>query len=128
MKSIRVVHRWLAALLAAAVAVQFLLAGAGAFGATSFHPHTTLGWTIAAGSLLVLLAALLGRKEIRASGILFATVAVQVALGVLGTSSSAWFGALHGLNALAVAVAAATTARRTAQRAPVAQPSNATAS
>jgi hypothetical protein len=115
-KGIHVLHRWLAALVAAAVAVQLLLAGAGAFGATSFHPHTGLGWAIAAVSLLVLLAALLGRSEARASGVLFAVVAVQVALGVLGTQSSAWFGAVHGFNALVVAGAAATLARRTAQR------------
>jgi hypothetical protein len=116
MRSVHAIHRWLAAVVAAAVAVQFLLAGAGAFGATSFQPHTAIGWAVAAVSLLVLLAALVGRSETRASGVLFAAVAAQVALGVLGSQSSAWFGAVHGLNALVVAGAAATLARRTAQR------------
>lgn len=128
MKMIHALHCWLAAAVAVAVAVQFLLAGAGASHATSFHAHTALGWTIAAASLLVLLAALLGHSEVRASGILVAAVAAQVALGVLGTHSSAWFGALHGLNALVVVGAAAAVARRTAQRSRAVQPSNATAS
>jgi ABC-type multidrug transport system permease subunit len=127
LKPIRVAHRWLAALVAAAIGVQFLLAGAGAFHATSFDPHTGLGWMIAAASLLVLLAALLGRSELTASGLLFAAVAVQVALGVLGAQSSPWFGALHGLNALVAMGAAANLARRTAGRVPATQAHRSTA-
>lgn len=114
MKTIHVVHRGLALVIVAAVAVQFLLAGAGAFGATSFKAHTALGWTTAFLSLLALIAAAVGRRELRASGLLFAAVAVQVALGVLGENSSAWFGTVHGLNALVVTGAAVNLARRTA--------------
>lgn len=114
MSAVHVAHRWLARLIVAAIAVQFLLAGAGAFGATSFRPHTGLGWAIAAVSLLIFLAATAGRRELRASAILLAAVALQLALGLLGEHSSAWFGALHGLNALAVLGAAVNLARRTA--------------
>jgi hypothetical protein len=45
--------------------------------------------------------------------VLVAAVAVQVALGVLGENTSAWFGAVHGLNALIVAGAGVNLARRT---------------
>ena len=113
MNRVHAVHRWLAALTLAAVAVQFLLAGAGAFGAASFKAHTALGWATAALSLIVLAVAALGRRELRASVLLFAAIVVQVALGVLGENSSAWFGAVHGLNALVVAAAAFNLARRT---------------
>jgi hypothetical protein len=113
MNATRVVQRWLAAGVLLAVAVQFALAGAGAFGATSFKPHTGLGWAIAAASLLVLLIAMPARNHLRASALLFVAVAVQVALGVLGENSSAWFGALHGLNALIVAAAAINLVRAT---------------
>jgi hypothetical protein len=111
---LRSLHRGLAALVAVAVAAQFLLAGAGAFHATSFRPHTTVGWAIGLASLLILVIALAGRSERRASAALFAVVAAQIGLAVLGTHSSAWFGAIHGLNAVAVMAAAGYLARRTA--------------
>lgn len=38
MRRIRTAQRWLAVVILAAVAAQFLLAGAGAFHATSFKP------------------------------------------------------------------------------------------
>lgn len=113
MRTVHILQRWLAALLVAAVAAQFLLAGAGAFGASSFKPHTGLGWAIAVVSVILLLVALAGRRHIRASAILFAIVVVQVVLGVLGENASAWFGAVHGLNALLVMGAAVNLARRT---------------
>jgi heme A synthase len=76
--------------------------------------HTSLGWITAFLSLLALITAAFGGRELRASGLLFAAVAVQVLLGVLGENSSAWFGAVHGLNALVVMGAAVNLARRTA--------------
>ena len=114
MKRTHTAQRRLAALLVAAIAGQFVLAGAGAFGATSFKPHTSLGWAIAAISLILLVVALGGRRAQRASTILFAAVVLQAVLGVLGENASAWFGAVHALNALAVVGAAANLARRTA--------------
>jgi Family of unknown function (DUF6220) len=114
MKPIQTAQRWLAGLLIASIAGQFLLAGAGAFGATSFKPHTSLGWAIAAMSLILLVIALLTRRARRASAFLFTAVVLQVVLGVLGENASAWFGALHALNALAVLGAAFNLARGTA--------------
>jgi hypothetical protein len=93
MAPIQEFQRWLPRLILAAVAAQFVLAGAGAFGATSFKPHTAIDW--ATGALLL------------------AVVGVQVAVGVLGDIASAWFGAVHGLDALIVAGAAVNLARRT---------------
>ena len=43
---------------------------------------------------------------------------IQIALGMLGEQTSAWFGALHWLNALVVTAAAAHLAHRTAARPP----------
>lgn len=114
MKPIHTVQRWLAGLLVGALAAQFLLAGAGAFHATSFKAHTGLGWAIAGVSLILLVVAQGARRQQRASAILFATVVPQVVLGLLGTKASAWFGALHALNALAVVGAAVNLARQTA--------------
>lgn len=110
----RALQRWLAALIVAAVAVQFLLAGAGAFGAISFGAHTATGWSIAALSVLAMLVAGASRSHVRASAMLLGAVVVQVVLGVLGTQTSAWFGAVHGLNALVVVGAAVNLARTTA--------------
>ncbi|MGH2908143.1 MAG: hypothetical protein ACRDK8_02455 [Solirubrobacteraceae bacterium] len=114
MQILRQLQRWLAALIAAAVAVQFLLAGAGAFGAISFSAHTATGWTIAALSVLAMIVAAAARSHLRATALLLGAVVVQAALGVLGTQTAAWFGALHGLNAVVVLAAAAHLARTTA--------------
>jgi hypothetical protein len=105
-------QRVLATLVAAGVAVQFFLAGAGAFGATSFAPHRALGWTLLLLAGIVFIVSLPARRLIGHSGVLFMVVALQAALGVLGADTEAWFGALHGLNALAVMAASATLARR----------------
>lgn len=113
MTLVRGLQRWLVRLILAAVAAQFVLAGAGAFGATSFKPHTAIGWVTAALCLIAVAVAALGRRELSASALLFAVVAVQVALGVLGEKTSAWFGAVHGVNALIVGGAAVNLARRT---------------
>jgi hypothetical protein len=82
-------HRWLARLILAAAAAQFVLAGAGAFGATSFKPHTATGWVTAILCLIAVALAALGRREPSASALLFAVVAVRVSLGVLGEKTSA---------------------------------------
>lgn len=108
----RTAHRQLARLIAAAVLVQFFLAGAGAFGATSFGPHKALGWLLLILAAAEMLLALLGRTLVRHSGVLLFVTAVQVLLGVLGSDTSAWFGAVHALNALGVMAAAGTLARR----------------
>jgi hypothetical protein len=108
----RTAHRRLARVIAAAIVLQFFLAGAGAFGATSFAPHRALGWLLLLLAAAELLLALLGRSLVRHTGVLFLLVVVQVLLGVLGSDASAWFGALHAVNALGVMAAAGTLARR----------------
>ena len=108
----RSTQRVLAALIAAGVAVQFLLAGAGAFGATSFAPHRALGWTLLLLTVVAFVNALAAMRLVRHSGALALLVGLQAVLGVLGADTQAWFGALHGLNATAVLAAAGTLARR----------------
>jgi hypothetical protein len=110
----RPLQRLLALLIVAAVAAQFFLAAAGAFGAISYSAHETVGYTLAAAALVAVLVALVGRRQRLASLLLVVALAVQVALGSLGTSSSSWFGAFHGLNALLVMATAGNLARRAA--------------
>jgi hypothetical protein len=109
----RTAHRQLARLIGAAIVVQFFLAGAGAFGATSFAPHESLGWLLLILVAVEMLLALLGRTLIRHTAALLLATVAQVILGVLGAETSAWFGAVHAVNALAVLAAAGTLARRT---------------
>jgi hypothetical protein len=112
----RPLQRLLALLIVAVVAAQFFLAAAGAFGATSYSAHETVGYTLAAAALVAVLVALLARRYLLPSLLLLVALAFQVALGSLGTSSSSWFGAFHGLNALVVMATAGNLARRTAAR------------
>ena len=107
----RATHRVLASVLAAGVAVQVFLAGAGAFGATGYGPHRALGWALLIVALVELLVAVAAARLIRHTTALVLVVGLQVALGVLGTETQAWFGAFHALNALAVMAAAGTLAR-----------------
>jgi hypothetical protein len=113
--SMNAVQRLLAVLVVAGVAIQFFLAGAGAFGATSYSPHKAVGYALTATALIALLVALLTRRLLLPSLLLVGALVVQVALGSLGTSSSNWFGAFHGLNALVVMGTAVNLARRTAR-------------
>jgi hypothetical protein len=108
----RTAHRRLARLIGAVIVVQFFLAGAGAFGATSFAPHRAVGWLLLVLAAVELLLALLGRTLVRHTGILLLVTVVQVILGVLGSDTSPWFGAVHAVNALGVMAAAGTLARR----------------
>jgi Family of unknown function (DUF6220) len=112
----RLLQRVLAASIVAAIALQFALAGAGAFHATSFRPHTALGWAIGVAALLALAVAFLARAEVRSSALLVLAVVAQIVLALLGTHASAWFGAVHAANALVVMGAAVNLARRSATR------------
>jgi hypothetical protein len=107
----RVTHRVLASVVAAGVAVQVFLAGAGAFGATGYGPHRALGWALLIVALVELLVAVAASRLIRHSTALVLVVGAQVVLGVLGSETQAWFGAFHAVNALAVMAAAGTLAR-----------------
>src|SRR5689334_5958419 len=70
------VYHWVALLIAAGGVVQFLLAGAGVFGAESFDAHESLGWMLHTASLVVLIAAIAGPRTRRA--IVLAVVFVVV--------------------------------------------------
>jgi uncharacterized protein DUF6220 len=107
----RAAHRVLAALIAAGVAVQFFLAGAGAFGATGYGSHRALGWALLIAALVELLVAVAAATLIRHTGTLALVVGMQVLLGVLGSETQPWFGAFHALNAVAVMAVAGTLAR-----------------
>ena len=104
-------YRLLSLVIALGVAAQFLLAGAGAFGATGWDAHRTLGEGLlgAAAVLLVVAIARHGGRRLPAG--LVALLALQFLLGSLGGDHH-WFGAVHGLAALAVAAVAGANARR----------------
>lgn len=114
----RITQRVLASLTSLAIVTQFFLAGAGAFHAASFDAHRTLGWIIVVLAVLVVLVAVAARRFVRHSAALVVVVALQAGLGVLGSDTNAWFGAVHGVNALAVLGAAGSLARRVWQQAP----------
>lgn len=101
------------------VGVQFLLAGAGAFG-ESFDPHVVLGRALGWWSLLLLVAVLVARGG--RTDIVIAVVLVVLALpgqflfAELGREVSGWFGMLHVLNGVAIAVLAQLLLRRADRR------------
>jgi hypothetical protein len=94
-------QRGLAVLTMALIATQFFLAGAGAFGATSFDAHKTVGSVLVLVVLLAVIAAALARRFVVHALVLLGVTILQVVLGSVGADEP-WVGALHGLNALAV--------------------------
>jgi uncharacterized protein DUF6220 len=106
------VQRGLAVLTMALIATQFFLAGAGAFGATSFDAHKTVGSLLVVVVLLALIVAALARRHVAHAAILLGVTILQVALGAIGEDTP-WIGAFHGLNAIAVMAVAGTLTRRT---------------
>ncbi|PSL04254.1 hypothetical protein CLV30_106260 [Haloactinopolyspora alba] len=98
------VFRVLAVATLAAIAVQFVFAGLGAFGA-SLDPHRSLGYAIAAACILLLIVMLVARpsRTATALAVLLPVLAVlQMVLATLGDDTDAWFGGLHALNGLAI--------------------------
>jgi hypothetical protein len=98
-------YRWLATLIMAGIAVQFLLAGAGAFGADAFHAHEVLGQALLALGVVAFAVALLARDHELLAGILAVLLILQLDFGEIA-KHTAWIGALHGLGALAAAAIA----------------------
>lgn len=97
-------HRGLAWLTLGGLVVQFYLAGAAAFGATSFAPHIAWGYLLGLPILVLPLLALvgaLGRRRIGLSLALLALYTVQLGLAYT-RSSQPYVAALHALNALAL--------------------------
>ncbi len=98
--------RVLIALYVVAAVTQFLLAGAGIFGATdNFDPHETLGHIMffPGGALLLLLALVAWRPRWIWIGtlILVAALFLQIILAGVGEDEP-WVGAFHPVNALVV--------------------------
>jgi hypothetical protein len=118
----------------ALIAVQFGLAGLGSFQgldgkdaeSTWWEPHSMLGYGI--GLLTLALVALaivgkLGRPTVRWTAIgAGLTVIGQPLLAMLGDEASAWFGALHAVNAVAVAAALGILSARVARPATTSGP------
>ncbi len=65
-KGATAVYHWVALLIAAGAVVQFLLAGAGVFGAESFESHKALGWMLHTAAIIVVIAAIVGPRTQRA--------------------------------------------------------------
>jgi len=116
MAAARITPRLLASLTSLAIVAQFFLAGAGAFHAASFDPHRTLGWIVVVLAVLAFAIAVAASRFVRHSAALVVVVALQAGLGVLGSDTNAWFGAVHGINALAVLGVAGSLARRAWER------------
>jgi hypothetical protein len=107
------VHGALAHLFAGLLVIQFFLAGLGAFETVhnkkfsdnNFGPHGALGTLLVVLALIIAALALIGRWSrfvTRVSLLLFGLMVLQFVLGVTGANDSAWFGALHGVNALLI--------------------------
>jgi hypothetical protein len=58
-------HRLLSVLLLLGIGLEFFLAGAGAFGATSFHSHRVVGVLLLAGAVIVLVVSAASRRNTR---------------------------------------------------------------
>jgi hypothetical protein len=104
-------QRGLQALAMALIAAQFFLAGAGAFGATSFDAHKAVGSILVLVALLGLLAAALARRFVGHAALFLGVTVLQLVLGTLGADTP-WIGAFHGLNAVVVMAVGGTLARR----------------
>jgi hypothetical protein len=103
-------QRLVASLTALIVVSQFFLAGAGAFGATSFDAHRTIGSLAVVVALVGLVVAALTRRHLGHTAAVFGLLVLQAVLGSLG-GDEPWIGALHGLNAIAVMGAAGSLAQ-----------------
>lgn len=88
----------------ALITVQIGLAGLGVFGG-NFGPHATLGLVIALVMLLMFIAALIARPNVRsvllALLLLVLASPVQTLLAAFGWDNM-WLGALHALNAVII--------------------------
>ena len=107
------VHGALAHLFGGLLVVQFFLAGLGAFETVhdkhfkngNFDAHAGLGDALVLLALVIAAIAAIGRWSpfvTRVSLLLFGLMVVQSVLGNLGADNSAWFGALHAVNALLI--------------------------
>jgi hypothetical protein len=103
--------RGIASLSMALVAAQFFLAGAAAFGATSFDAHKAVGSVLVLVALVGVLVAALARRHTGHAALFLGVTVLQLVLGTLG-SDEPWLGAFHGLNAIVVMGVGGTLARK----------------
>lgn len=89
----------------AAIVVQFVFAGLGAYGA-SFDAHRILGGVIGLLTLVMLILVLIARPSWLTVGITVLLVVlalpVQTVLANLGDDTDAWFGGIHALDGLII--------------------------
>jgi hypothetical protein len=117
-----IVHQYLVMLWLAGVAVTVFLAGLGVFETTktsklsdstttklvesnNLDPHRAAGTLLVLGALLVLIAAgaaRANRRQIGMSAVFFVLGVIQMFLAGAGSSSGAFWGGLHVLNAFAL--------------------------
>lgn len=99
------------------VAIQFFLAGLGTFRknpdsgkkiveSSTFDPHRIVGDVISLVAIVILVLAIVTRRELRLSIGLFVAMIVQNVLAGLG-ADTAVFGALHALNGVLILAVAA---------------------
>jgi len=106
------IFQGLAWIVVGGLLIQFYLAGAALFGATTFQPHRALGDGLAAAIVLLLVVVLLARPGRRVIGLtltLTALTIVQIWLPSLRTGLP-WVAALHVVNGVALAAVAITIA------------------
>ena len=77
-------QRAVAIVTMALIATQFFLAGAGAFGATSFDAHKTVGSILVLVVLVGLVVAALARRHAVHAAIVLGVAVLQVVLGAIG--------------------------------------------
>jgi hypothetical protein len=113
------IFQGLAWLVVGGLVIEFYLAGAALFGATTFQPHRALGVGLAAAILLLLVVALIarpGRRVVGLAAALTALTIVQILLPSLRTGLP-WVAALHVVNAVALASVTVSIARAPRQAA-----------
>jgi hypothetical protein len=111
----RVLFFGLAAIYLLGIVVQFFLAGMGAFGATDYDAHRSLGFILGIGSLALLAFAVVGRVPRLVFLLTVLLVGLNVLQILLANVDVEEIAALHPVNALLMAFVAyglATRSRR----------------
>jgi FtsH-binding integral membrane protein len=118
------IFQGLAWLVLAGLVLEFYLAGAAVFGATTFQPHRALGVILAAAILLLLVLALVarpGRHVVGLTTLLVVLTIVQVVLPSLATRlhpSLPGVAALHVVNAAVLLAVTGAIVRAPGRKAP----------
>ena len=105
----------LSAIYLVGVVVQFFLAGLGVFGSGDFDPHQVLGLALAVTSLILLVLAFVGRVSHELMGLAAVLLVLNVAQMFLARIDIDAVAALHVVNALVIAAAAALLVNRSRQ-------------